>query len=178
MFFCFLVFCVIIYTNIYQHKFMRKNKGFTLIELLVVIAIFALIANVTMISLNKAKRESRDVKRMSNINQLRSALHLYSTESLSYPTGNSIALGIDGNLILDSTGWAASPTSPVFMYSVPRDPKMTSAASSNPCTGAVNTICDYSYTLNGNDYILYFYLEGSVGSQDAGPHAATRDEII
>ncbi len=159
---------------------MHKPKGFTLIELLVVIAIFALIANVTMISLNKAKRESRDAKRLANINQLRSALHLYSTENLSYPDGDGIALGVDGHLVLDDSGWSdgSSPQSPIFMYSVPRDPSMISSTASQPCTSSSSSVCDYSYTLNGNDYIIYFYLEGPMGSYEAGIHAATKDNII
>jgi prepilin-type N-terminal cleavage/methylation domain-containing protein len=162
---------------------MKKNRGFTLIELLIVIAIFALIANVTMVSLNKAKRESRDAKRVANINQLRSALHLYSTDNLSYPddnNGSAIAIGTDGHLVLDDTGWSngTSPTSPIFMYSVPRDPSMTAAQSSSLCTGSSTEICDYSYTLNNNNYIIYFYLEGSVGSMDEGIHAATKDKIL
>ena len=156
----------------------NKKRGFTLIELLVVIAIFALIANVTMISLNKAKKDARDAKRVDNISQLRSALHLYSTEKLAYPTGDGIALGSGSNLILDNNGWSdgTSPASPIFMYSVPRDPKMISA-SPNSCQGADTSPCDYSYTQNGNDFILYFYLEGSVANMAAGAHYATKDEI-
>ncbi len=162
---------------------MRKNRGFTLIELLIVIAIFALIANVTMVSLNKAKRESRDAKRVANINQLRSALHLYSTENLSYPNdnnGNPIAIGTDNHVVLDDNGWSngVSPTSPIFMYSVPRDPSMVTSQSSTLCTSSSSDVCDYSYTLNGNDYIIYFYLEGSAGSLSEGIHAATKDKIL
>ena len=157
----------------------KQPRGFTLIELLIVIAIFALIANLTMISLNNAKRESRDAKRMSNINQLRSALHLYSTENLSYPAGNGIALGTDNNLILESTGWVGSnPVSPIFMYSVPRDPSLINQPASSACIAGSTSTCDYSYSLNGNDYIIYFYLEGSVGSQTQGLHIATKDTIL
>ena len=140
---------------------LKNNKlGFTLVELLVVIAIFALITNVTMISLNKAKRDSRDAKRISDINQLRSALHLYSIEKLSYPAGDGIALGISNNLILDFTGWVgSSPTSPIYMYIIPRDPRMVSATSDNPCTAASTDICDYGYTVDvvTDDYTIYFF---------------------
>lgn len=155
---------------------MKNNKAFTLIELLIVIAIFALIANITMISLNKAKREARDTKRVDNINQIRSALHLYSVEKLAYPDGNALALGSDSYLILDNSGWSdgSSPQSPIFMYSVPRDPKMINA-SPHACQGGDTAPCDYSYTQNGNDFILYFYLEGPAGSMAEGSHYATKD---
>jgi len=156
----------------------NKKHGFTLIELLVVIAIFALIANVTMLSLNKAKKDARDAKRVDNISQIRSALQLYSTEKLAYPAGDGVALGSGSNLVLDSNGWSngASPVSPIFMYSVPRDPKMINTGP-NPCQGGDISPCDYSYTQNGNDYILYFYLEGSVANMAAGAHYATKDEV-
>lgn len=159
----------------------KQQSGFTLIELLVVIAIFALIANVTMISLNKAKRESRDAARMSDINQLRAALHLYSTENLSYPAGVNEALGQGSNQILDNTGWAdgSAPESPIFMYSVPRDPKMKGQTSGVACTSSSINVCDYGYTNTGdNNYIIYFYLEGSVGNKAAGLHTATKDTIL
>ena len=159
----------------------KKNTGFTLIELLVVIAIFALIANLTMVALNNAKRESRDAKRVSNINQLRSALHLYHTSNLSYPDdgGSPIALGTDNNLILDRDGWiGANPTSPIYMYSIPRDPRMIAAPAADPCTVTSVDICDYSYDLGIDDYVIYFYLEDSVGDMSAGLHTATKDTIL
>ena len=157
----------------------KKSIGFTLIELLVVIAIFVLIANITMISLNKAKMESRDVKRVSDINQLRSALHLYSTENLSYPQGTDFALGTDNHLVLGSDvgDWTTTTVAPVFMYNVPRDPSMINALTSSTCTPTSDSVCDYSYTLNGNDFINYFFLEGGVGNLDAGLHFTTKDEI-
>jgi prepilin-type N-terminal cleavage/methylation domain-containing protein len=161
--------------------FNRHNqKAFTLIELLIVIAIFALIANLTMVSLDKARRETRDAKRMSDISQLRSALHLYSTEKLSYPDGENIALGVDGHLVLDNNGWVdgTAPASPIFMYSIPRDPKMVSTTASSPCTAASTGPCDYGYTLDVNDFTIYFFLEGKIGSQTPGLHTATKDTVL
>lgn len=161
--------------------FKNRQTGFTLIELLVVIAIFALIANVTMVSLSNARRESRDTQRMSDINQMRSALHLYSLEHDGYPTdgGSPIALGTGTNLVLNNDGWDSDSTpAPVYMYDVPRDPKMISATAPSLCTGSSASVCDYSYTQNGNDFIIYFYLEGDVGSMAEGPHAATNDQIL
>jgi len=158
---------------------MRKNnkKGFTLVELLIVIAIFALIANVTMISLGKARRESRDAQRMSDISQLRSALHLYSLEYGEYPDGEDLALGVGSNLILSSAEWSTDTTPPIFMYSVQRDPRMINQSAS-ACTASSDDICDYGYSINSNDFTIYFYLEGNVGDMTSGLHAATKDTVI
>lgn len=162
-----------------MYKYSRQ--GFTLIELIIVLAIFGLIANLTIVALNNAKRESRDAKRMTNISQLRSALHLYHTENLFYPDdgGSPLALGADDNLILDSNGWIdVSPTTPIYMYSVPRDPRLVDQVVGNPCSVASTAVCDYGYSLGANDYTIYFYLEGSVGDKAAGLHTATKDTLI
>jgi prepilin-type N-terminal cleavage/methylation domain-containing protein len=158
---------------------MKKNKkGFTLIELLVVIAIFALMANITMVSLNNAKRESRDTKRMSDINQLRSALQLYSMEKLTYPDGDGVALGVSDRSTLDSRGWAPSPpVAPVYMPIVPRDPKRVNLADDS-CTDTSTSPCDYICTFfSADSYVIYFYLEDDLNSMAAGLHRATKDNI-
>ncbi len=156
----------------------NNNKlGFTLVELLIVIAIFALIANVTMISLGKARRESRDAQRMSDVSQLRSALHLFSLEYGEYPDGEDIPLGTGNHIILNTDGWSTNTTPPIFMYSVPRDPRMLSQGIS-ACLDTSDDICDYGYSLDGNDFVIYFYLEGSVGNMTEGLHAATKDTVL
>jgi prepilin-type N-terminal cleavage/methylation domain-containing protein len=58
------------------------KKGFTLIELLIVIAILALLMSIIVITLNPAEllKKSRDTKRVSDLNALRTALNLYVTD--------------------------------------------------------------------------------------------------
>jgi prepilin-type N-terminal cleavage/methylation domain-containing protein len=58
------------------------KKGFTLIELLIVIAILALLMSIIIITLNPAEllKKSRDTKRVSDLNALRTALNLYVTD--------------------------------------------------------------------------------------------------
>ena len=58
------------------------KKGFTLIELLIVIAILALLMSIVVVTLNPAEllRKSRDTKRVSDLNALRTALNLYVTD--------------------------------------------------------------------------------------------------
>ena len=60
----------------------KMKKGFTLIELLIVIAILALLMSIVVVTLNPAEllRKSRDTKRVSDLNALRTALNLYVTD--------------------------------------------------------------------------------------------------
>jgi len=156
---------------------LKSKYGFTLVELLIVIAIFALIANFTMVSLNNARRKSRDAKRMSDIAQLRNALHLYSVNGNGFPAGDGLPLGSSNYLILNGNGWGINTTAPVFMFNVPRDPQMVNDTAS-ACTDSSSSPCDYGYYQNGNDFVIYFYLEGDVEQMPAGLHAATKDSVL
>jgi type II secretion system protein G len=66
-----------------------KKKGFTLIELLVVIAIIGILATVVMVSLNTARRNSRDARRVSDLRQIALALEMYSSEKGGYPAATA-----------------------------------------------------------------------------------------
>jgi len=62
---------------------MRRNvsgKGFTLIELLVVIAIIAILMAILMPALNRAKKQAKGVRCLSNLRQIGVAAHLYAND--------------------------------------------------------------------------------------------------
>lgn len=67
-------------------KFKNHRGGFTLIELLVVVAIISLLSSVVLASLNGARMKARDVKRKSDLLQIRTALEMYYNDNNgSYP---------------------------------------------------------------------------------------------
>ncbi|PIR41262.1 MAG: hypothetical protein COV31_02555 [Candidatus Yanofskybacteria bacterium CG10_big_fil_rev_8_21_14_0_10_46_23] len=63
----------------------NKEKGFTLVELLVVIAIIGVLSTLLLLQLGTARAKARDAKRISDINNLRSAVELYFDDFGQYP---------------------------------------------------------------------------------------------
>ncbi len=94
------------------------KKGFTLIELLVVIAIIGILSAIVLASLNSARANSRDGKRLSDIAQLQLALESYFDACKQYPPAN-------GSNYLDSNAKNSPDTCPsgvdfsTFIPSVP-----------------------------------------------------------
>lgn len=70
-----------------MEKKTRKKKitGFTLIELLVAIAIIGVLAAAILASVNTARARSRDARRKSDLNQIRTAIELYVATNGTLP---------------------------------------------------------------------------------------------
>ncbi len=65
------------------------NKlGFTLIEILVAISVIALVIGVALPNFLGARERGRDIKRKSELNQLKTALRLYYSDYGRYPNWN------------------------------------------------------------------------------------------
>lgn len=65
------------------------SKGFTLVELLVVIAIIGTLATLLLLQLGTARAKARDTKRISDINQMRTAMEQYFDDNGRYPNSAS-----------------------------------------------------------------------------------------
>jgi len=86
-------------------KIKNSTKGFTLIELLVVIAIIGILSSVVLASLNSARKNGRDARRVADIKQIQLALELYFDANPT--TGYPVAL----------TGLVSN-----YMQIMPKDP--------------------------------------------------------
>lgn len=63
----------------------NRKSGFTLMELLIVIAIIGLLSSIILASLSVARRKGRDVKRISDLRQIRNALEIFYDNYGRYP---------------------------------------------------------------------------------------------
>ena len=77
-----------------------KQKGFTLIELLVVIAIISLLASIIFVGVGTMRAKARDARRISDMNQIRTALVMYNTTYGNW-VGAGSGCGSGGN----GNGW-------------------------------------------------------------------------
>ena len=153
----------------------KRNKGFTLIELLVVIAIISLLSTTVMASLNQARQKSRDAKRISDLNALRTALEMYYNDHDGYPNpgwGWRSECNAWGGLAPINVIPGLVPT---YLGKMPSAPTMDKTA---------NADC-YLYLSNGVDYAILEHNGPDINylsqpslidpNRDSGPNTCLRD---
>ena len=125
------------------YKSLKHTSGFTLIELLVVIAIIGILSSVVLASLNSARAKARDVKRQSDLTQLRTALEFYFDSNGSYPVGCWNYFEAQGANYIPGL-------SPTYISQLPRDP-----LPGQQCPGSIGDNSNwrtYYYCSNGSSY--------------------------
>ena len=98
-------------TNLQIYKF-----GFTLIELLVVISIIGILVALSLFGIQGARESSRDAKRKSDLELLRSGLEMYKSDCGDYPA----SLGT--SLVGDGTPASCAVTN-TYISRIPKDPQ-------------------------------------------------------
>jgi prepilin-type N-terminal cleavage/methylation domain-containing protein len=130
------------------------RQGFTLIEILVSATIIAVLSVVGVASYTSINKRSRDAKRQSDLQQVRSALEMYRADKGYYPGSSASFIKLT---VLDN-GNGSGPLIPTYMPSVPMDPKSTPQST-----------IDYFYSPLGVNSPYYSYcicakLENQVGT--------------
>jgi len=95
------------------------GAGFTLIEILVAGTLIALLASIGIVSYTSVTKRSRDSKRKSDVEQLRTALEMYRADYSSYPPVNTVGYDTVDNLkpyLVDA------PYN--YVPAIPRDPSV------------------------------------------------------
>lgn len=112
---------------------MKKNtNGFTLIELLVVISILGVLLALSVFGLQGARQSSRDGKRQTDIEQIRSGIEIYRADCDGYPT----SLPAPGGSLVGNC-----PTANVYISSMPADPVPSSHSYLYYSNGSTYEIC-------------------------------------
>ena len=136
----------------------KTKKGFTLIELLVVIAIIGLLATLSIIALNSAQAKARDVKRLSDVREIRTALEMYFASENKYPDTLTT-----GDKIDDGTA--------VFMREYPKPP---TPIDGSECTNTTSGVSEYTYVKDSDQsYTVHFCLGSNVNEVSSGYRTMT-----
>ncbi len=137
----------------------RKN-GFTFIELMVVITIIGILAAISVNTAQYVRIGGRDARRISDINQIRSALNLYYSKYSQYPTAIT-------------PGQQFSVNGIIYLQTVPENPRPR-----NDGVCDINKDYDYEQRDGGISYTLGFCLGYNQGSVQAGPNVAVPEGIV
>ena len=132
-----------------------KIQGFTLIELLVVISIIGILLGLSIFGLQGARVSSRDAKRKTDLELIRSGLEIYKADCNGYPLSSPtfdpalVSASLDsggGQLVGDNspTHPSCKPTN-IYISSIPEDPTFP--------------VASYIYWSNGITYELCSTLE-------------------
>lgn len=92
------------------------HLGFTLMELLITVSIIAILISIGIASYSTINKQSRDTKRKSDIEQIRSALEMYRADNSAYPNVGSGSWTAASDL---STALATT-----YILAIPSDPKV------------------------------------------------------
>jgi len=122
-------------------KLKISNNAFTLIELLVVISIIGILLALSVFGLQGARESSRDAKRKSDLESIRSGLEIFKADCDKYYIGVSIPSPLIGIPAYSSSCLAAN----TYISSVPTDP--------------IPGTHSYAYSSDGTTYILCASLE-------------------
>ena len=154
---------------------MVLRPGFTLVELLITIAIIAVLTSVSALSYSGLQQRSRDAQRKNDLNQIKVALSTYfnaqipvqyapSSTSAGVPcsvtTGSCNTVAIDG-----FTDYLTVALSPLYIRSVPTDPKQAGIYIYKYTSSSLNSVANQNFVLtatleNVND------IKGNNGAQD------------
>ena len=98
------------------------SQGFTLIELLISVSIIAILIAIAIASYATVNKQSRDTKRKSDIEQMRSALEMWRADNGSYPAPPIPYIPNSKSFIGATDGLTDSLVAQDYLPAIPTDP--------------------------------------------------------
>lgn len=135
-----------------------KKPAFTLAEIVLAIIIIGLIFSIVSFSLGELRRNARDTKRLSDIEQIQLALEEYYLDEGTYPDSLNF-----GESLIGST------TDKIYMAKIPQNPQPRSSDCSET---------EYYYAKTNSGYELRNCLERKNNDYDAGQNCFGPTGII
>lgn len=136
------------------NRIMSEQKGFTIIELLTVMGVMGLLTAIIIMGVNPILQfqKARDGKRKADLEQIRSALEQYRTDTGAYPANN-------GPTALPQCGNQWTNNGVIYMQKIPCDPLATAGWYDKSNAGS------YYYNNTGAAYTLTACLENTKDPQ-------------
>jgi general secretion pathway protein G len=127
----------------------QRARGFTLLEVLVSATIIAVLTAIGIVSYASVNKRSRDVKRKSDMEQMRSALEMFRADNNEYPNPGTNASIIAGQF--NQASVLEDDLVSTYLPAVSTDPDVDQSYYYQPiATGGVYTsycLCSYLETL-------------------------------
>lgn len=134
-----------------------KRTAFTLVELLVVISIIALLSTVAVAATSSARSKARDIKRLADLKQIKTAIDLYLETNGVAPQCGQI------NCTTPVTTWGdftAITIKPAYMANIPTDPLNVARQYGYYYVAGIRKASDCTYVYgNSQDWMLATRLE-------------------
>jgi prepilin-type N-terminal cleavage/methylation domain-containing protein len=122
---------------------LRNKRGFTIVELLVVVAVIVVLSTLFINTATLNIRKSRDARRKTDLENIRSGIETYRSDCDAYPASISFGGSLRGSG--SNANCAAGNT---YINAIPQDPQNN--------LGKV-----YYYTSNGTTYTVCASLEAA-----------------
>lgn len=147
----------------------RANElGFGIIDMMLAISIIGLLASITSLVYVTAKAKARDLKRVADVRQLRTALELYRTTTGHFPVSPT---GTGAQRPFPETTEIPDLVASEYVTALPVAPP----TANNGCSEQHN---QYMYrSINGYSYSLTFCIGTRVGDYPPGYYMATSERF-
>lgn len=86
----------------------RYKNGFTIVELLIIIVVVAILATLVVVGYNGVRDSANDTRRVADLNKLKDAITLWSTQTKTMPENSGTGYGNNGFGWVYGTGYAKS----------------------------------------------------------------------